>query len=52
MGNTDKCRNVERCRTVFDPVIAGMIQELVQQQQQQQQNTNFQTILAPLSSPY
>ena len=52
MGNTDKCRNVERRRTVFDPVIAGMIQELVQQQQQQQQNTNFQTILAPLSSPY
>ena len=51
MGNTDKCRNVERSRTVFDPVIAGMIQELVQQQQQQQ-NTNFQTILAPLSSPY
>lgn len=52
MGNTDKCRNVERCRTVFDPVIAGMIQELVQEQEQQQQNMNFQSILPPLPSPY
>ena len=52
MGNTDKCRNVERCRTVFDPVIAGMIQELLQEQEQQQQNMNFQSIPPPLSSPY
>ena len=52
MGNTDKCRNVERCRTVFNPVIAGMIQELVQEQEQQQQKMNFQSILPPLSSPY